>query len=117
MLSASRCDYFFSYISIWRECNLVRQWQDVASLTHSNFFLHSYSGHTSLGMLWIQHNENRQLFQNLIVLALGALTHLNVVTELYLNALLLAIATWLIILTSRRDLRPIPGSSTLPSRS
>lgn len=90
------------------------QWQDVALLTHSNFYFHSYSGHTSLGMLWIQHNENRQLFPNLIVLALGALTHLNVLTEVYLNALLLAIATWLIVLTSRRDLRPMPWIVYLP---
>ena len=82
------------------------QWDNIALLTHSNYFYNSYAGHTSLSMLWTQHNENRMLFPNLVVLALGALTHLNVLTEEYLSAALLVIATSLIILANRRDLAP-----------
>ena len=80
------------------------QWENVALLTHSKFLSNSYAGHTSLNMLWALHNENRMLFPNLIVLALGHFTHLNVLTEMYLSAVLLVIALVLIILTHRRDL-------------
>jgi hypothetical protein len=52
------------------------QWDNIALLTHSSFGGVTYTGHTSLGMLWMQHNENRMLFPNLMVLALGSLTHL-----------------------------------------
>ena len=79
------------------------QWNDVALLTHTRYFLESYSGHTTIGMLWAQHNESRTFFPNLIVLALGALTQLNILTELYLSAVLHLIALVLIILAHRRD--------------
>jgi hypothetical protein len=80
------------------------QWDNVALLTHSNLGFTSYAGHTSLGMLWSQHNENRMLFPNLVVFALRDLTHFNVLIELYLSAVLLVIAMSLIILAHRRDL-------------
>jgi hypothetical protein len=80
------------------------QWDNVALLTHSNLGFTTYAGHTSLGMLWTQHNENRMLFPNLVVLALRDLTHFNVLIEVYLSAVLLVIATSLIILAHRRDL-------------
>src|ERR1017187_9885005 len=54
------------------------QWNDVALLTHTRYFFEPYSGHTTIRMLWMQHNESRTFFPNLIVLALGVLTHLNV---------------------------------------
>ena len=79
------------------------QWNDVALLTHSRYLSSSYSGHTTIGMLWYQHNESRTFFPNLITLALGALTHLNTLTELYLSAMLHLIAVFLIILAHRRD--------------
>jgi hypothetical protein len=82
------------------------QWNDVALLTHTKFF-EPYSGHTTIRMLWTQHNESRTFFPNVIVLAFGALTHLNIVTELYLSAVLLLIALLLIILAHRRDVGPI----------
>jgi hypothetical protein len=80
------------------------QWDNVALLTHSTFYFHSYVGHTDLSMLWAQHNENRMLFPNFIVLALGALTHFNIVTELYLSAVILVIAFSLIVFGHWRDL-------------
>jgi hypothetical protein len=83
------------------------QWNDVALLTHTRYFFEPYSGHTTIRMLWTQHNESRTFFPNLIVLALGALTHLNTLTELYLSAVLLLIALLLIILAHRRDVAPI----------
>ena len=79
------------------------QWDNIALLTHSQFYPKSYVGHTNLSMLWSQHNENRMLFPNLIVLALGALTHFNILTELYLSAVLLVFAVSLIILAHRKD--------------
>lgn len=83
------------------------QWNDVALLTHTRYFFEPYSGHTTIRMLWTQHNESRTFFPNLIVLALGPLTHLNTLTELYLSAVLLLIALFLIILAHRRDVAPI----------
>jgi hypothetical protein len=78
------------------------QWNDVGLLTHSRYFSNSYS-HTTVGALWAQHAENRTFFPNLIVLALGALTNLNTVTEMYLGAVLLVISLVLIILARRQD--------------
>ncbi len=83
------------------------QWNDVALLTHTPYLFTSYSGHTTIGMLWIQHNESRTFFPNLIVLVLGALTHLNIVVELYLSAALHLIAFVLIVMAHRRDVAPM----------
>jgi hypothetical protein len=99
----------FGVNAIWYD-----QWDNVALLTHSSFIFHSYAGHTSLSMLWTQHNENRMLFPNLIVLALGSLTNLNIVTEEYLSAVLLVIAVSLIVLANRRDLAPVRWIAYLP---
>jgi hypothetical protein len=101
--------YTFGVNAIWYD-----QWDNIALLTHSHYFFHSYAGPTSLSSLWGQHNENRMLFPNLVVLALGSLTHLNVVTEEYLSAVLIAIAVSLIILANRRDLAPVPWIVYLP---
>ena len=79
------------------------QWNDVALLTHTRYFSHTYAGHTTIGMLWAQHNENHTFFPNLVVLALGAVTNLNILTELYLSAVLLLIALVLVILAHRQD--------------
>jgi hypothetical protein len=67
------------------------QWDDV------NLVGHAYSGTLHLSTLWAQHYENRILFPNLIVLALAYTTHLNVVTEEYLSALMVFAATALVI--------------------
>jgi hypothetical protein len=80
------------------------QWDNVALLTHSNLGFTTYAGHTSLSMLWTQHNENRMFFPNLVVFALRDLTDFNVLIEVYLSAVLLVVAMSLIILAHRRDL-------------
>ncbi len=79
------------------------QWNDVALLTHTRV-LHplvfwSYHHQYVVG----EHNENHTVFPDLVVLALGALTNLNIVTELYLSAFLLLITLVLIILAHRQD--------------
>src|SRR5580700_7337937 len=38
------------------------QWNDVALLTHTRYSSHTYAGHTTIGMLWAQHNENHTFF-------------------------------------------------------
>ena len=90
------------------------QWDNIALLTHSNLGFTSYAGHTTLSTLWTQHNENRMFFPNLAVFALKDLTHFNVLVELYLSAVLLVIATSLIILAHRRDLVSIRWIAYLP---
>ena len=72
------------------------QWSDVALVEKA------FSGHLSLGDLWAQHNENRILLPNLIVLVLAYTTHLNIRTEEYVSAVLLVGSVFLIIWTHRR---------------
>ena len=72
------------------------QWGDVGILRHS------YSGTLTLGTLWSQHHEERLLFPNLIVLALGYATHMNVIVEEYLSAVLLCLSALLFILCHKR---------------
>ena len=79
------------------------QWNNVALLTHTRYVYESFS-HTTVGALWSQHGEDRMFFPNLIVLAQGHLTNLNIVTELYLSAVLLVLAFALIILAHRQDM-------------
>ncbi len=72
---------------------LFDQWSDVALVEKA------FSGHLSLGDLWAQHNENRILFPNLIVLALAYTTHLNIRTGQFISAVLLVGSIFLIIWT------------------
>ena len=72
------------------------QWDDVALIGHA------FSGTLHFSTLWSQHYENRIFFPNLIVLALGYTTHLNVLTEEYLSALMLFGATALVICAHKR---------------
>jgi hypothetical protein len=72
------------------------QWNDVALIGHA------FSGTLQLSTLWGQHNENRIFFPNLIVLALAYTTHLNVVTEEYLSAIMLFGATALVVCAHKR---------------
>ena len=72
------------------------QWNDVSLIRAS------YEGHLSLSALWVQHNENRLLFPNLIVLALSRVTAFNITVEEYLGAVLLFAAVALIIFAHRR---------------
>jgi hypothetical protein len=72
------------------------QWSDI------NVIAHSYSGTLSLGVLWTQHNDNRILFPNLIVLLLAYTTHFNLIVEQFISALMLCAATGLFIMTHKR---------------
>ena len=72
------------------------QWGDVGIMRHS------YTGTLTLGTLWSQHGEERLLFPNLVVLALGYVTHLNIVVEEYVSAVLLCLSTLLLIVSHKR---------------
>ncbi|HXW79782.1 MAG TPA: hypothetical protein VEJ84_09790 [Acidimicrobiales bacterium] len=72
------------------------QWDDI------NLIGHAFSGTLHFSMLWSQHFENRIFFPNLVVLALAYSTHLNVVTEEYLSALMLFGGTALVICNHKR---------------
>lgn len=72
------------------------QWNDVEVIRSAG------TGTLSLSTLWAQHNENRILFPNLIVLLLAYTTHYNVVVEDYLNGLLAITTAGLVIGAHRR---------------
>ena len=72
------------------------QWSDIGLISHS------YSHTLDLSTLWRQHNENRILFPNLIVLLLAQTTHFNIVIEEYLSGLMLVAATGFFIVAHRR---------------
>ena len=66
------------------------QFDDIATISHL------YSHTLTFGTLWTQHDENRILFPNLIVLFLGLTTHLNVSVEEYLSGFML-VATMVLL--------------------
>ena len=72
------------------------QWDDVTVIGHS------YSHLFDWGSLWAQHNENRIFFPNLIVLLLAHTTHFNIQVEEYLGAIMLVVATGLLIWAHKR---------------
>lgn len=63
---------------------------------------HAQTGTLSFRLLWAQHNENRILFPNLVVLALAYTTHFNIVVEDYLNLVFWFLTTGLIIAAHKR---------------
>jgi hypothetical protein len=88
---------YFSFVNRYAvNVVLFDQWSDVALVKRA------FSGHLSLGALWAQHNENRILFPNLIVLVLAYTTNLNIRTEEYISALLLVGTVFLVIWAHRR---------------
>ena len=72
------------------------QWNDIAVISHA------YSHTLGLDTLWGQHTQDRIFFPNLIVVALAYTTHLNVVVEEYLSAVMLIGSTALLIFAHRR---------------
>ena len=80
------------------------QWDDVVVIGRSHAHLFDWSS------LWAQHNENRILFPNLIVLLLAYTTAFNVQVEEYLSFLLLLASTGLIIWAHKRG---APGTPWL----
>jgi hypothetical protein len=67
------------------------QWNDINVIAHP-----------TLSNLWLQHNEDRIFFPNLIVVVLAHTTHFDVHIENYLGAVMLVGAAALFILTHRR---------------
>jgi len=72
------------------------QFDDVTVIRHTYAHLFDWSA------LWAQHNENRIFFPNLIVVLLARTTHFNIRVEEYLSAILLVIATSLLIWAHKR---------------
>jgi Bacterial Ig domain len=72
------------------------QWYDIKLIRRP------FSGSLGLTSLWSTHNESRIFFQNLSTLLLAHTTGYNVVVGDYLNAILLIIATALLIITHHR---------------
>jgi hypothetical protein len=63
---------------------------------------HSYTHLFDWSSLWAQHNENRIFFPNLIVILLAHTTAFNVQVEEYLGAVMLTVATALLIWSHKR---------------
>ena len=87
---------------------LSDQWSDVDLLRHA------HDGNLSFGLMWAQHNENRILVPNLVVLGLGYTTHLQVLVEDYLGGVALCGWTALVILTHRRRSAGVPLVAYVP---
>ena len=78
------------------------QWADI------NVIMHAHEGTLSFATLWNQHNENRILFPNLIVLALASTTHFNIVVEDILSGFFVIVTTALLIVSHRRRSPTLP---------
>ena len=64
--------------------------------------------------LWNQHNEQRVVFPNFIVLLLGNTVHFNTLVEDYLNGVMLMFATGLFVWTHKRRSPSTPWIYYLP---
>ena len=49
-------------------------------------FTSIYTHSLTFGMLWVQHNENRMFFPNVLVSLMGVLDHFNIKMEMYASA-------------------------------
>lgn len=67
-----------------------------------------YSHLFTCGALWTQHNENRILFPNLVVVILAHTTHFNIRVEELVSGLMLIAATFLLIHAHKRRSPDIP---------
>jgi hypothetical protein len=67
-----------------------------------NIVGHLRAGSLTFGTLWAQHNENRVFFPNLVVLFLAQTVHLDIRTEVALNAILWWTTAVLLVLGHRR---------------
>jgi hypothetical protein len=75
--------YLYMVIHFGVNVVFADQWSDVQLLAHH------YDGSLSLSNLWTQHNENRMLIPNLVVLLLAETTRFNIATQDLLSAMLL----------------------------
>ena len=95
--------YFWLIHRYARNVVFYDQWSDIRLVSHPSF-----------SALWLQHNENRILFPNLVVLLLAHTTHLNIVIEEFLSATLLVGATALIALAHHRRSPSTPWFAYTP---
>ncbi len=72
------------------------QWAEVPIIRQS--YIHFFPW----GAMWLQHNENRIFFENVIVVLLTHTAHFNVQFEEYLGALMLAAATVCLLWAHKR---------------
>ena len=103
LLVAPVVGYFWLIHHYARNVVFYDQWSDVRLVAHPSF-----------SALWVQHNENRILFPNLVVLLLAHTTHLNIVVEEFLSATLLVGATVLIALVHHRRSPSTPWFAYIP---
>jgi hypothetical protein len=75
---------------------------------------HSYAHLFDWESLWAQHNENRVLFPNLIVVLLAHTAHFNITVEEYLSAIMLVVATALLIWAHKRRSASTPWLYYVP---
>jgi hypothetical protein len=72
-------------------------------------------GHLTLAGLWAAHNENRELFPNLILVLLDSGTHMNEVVDMVVGAGLLSCAAGVVLWLTTRTLRlPLPWLIPVP---
>jgi hypothetical protein len=67
-----------------------------------------YSHLFTCGTLWTQHNENRILIPNIVVVLLARTTHFNIRGEEFLSGLMLVAATFLLIHAHKRRVLDVP---------
>ena len=67
-----------------------------------------YSHLFTCGTLWTQHNENRILVPNIVVVLLAHTTHFNIRGEEFLSGLMLIAATFLLIHAHKRRVLDVP---------
>jgi len=65
-------------------------------------------GQLTLAQLWTQHNENRMLFPNLLMLGLDYLSHFDTKVEMYGSVLMLIVAVALLAVVYRRTSHTSP---------
>ena len=78
------------------------QWDDVTVIKQS--YVHFFDW----GPMWVQHNESRIFFPNIIVILLAHTTHFNIRIEEYLSAIMLVAATALLIGAHKRRSPTVP---------
>ncbi len=72
------------------------QWNDVTVIKQS--YVHFFDW----GPMWVQHNESRIFFPNIVVVLLAHTTHFNIRVEEFLSAIMLVAATALLIGAHKR---------------
>ena len=78
------------------------QWSDIALIKHS--YVHAFDWNS----VWSQHNEDRLLFPNLIVLLLADVGHFNVKLEEFISGCMLVAAVFCLIWTHKRRSPAVP---------